>query len=342
MMKKNISKFACLFCTLAVVFTTCGWIPFAAPVTIHSSPEGAEIYLEGGETPIGVTPYKDLIFISDKVYEVRMDKYHSQTVELNYDSAEDIFVELIAKPILVYSSPTAELYADGSGTSMGKTPINVDVLKEDRTYILKAKDYYDQEVTIGLNTENPLVIEMEHRPIITLSTIQNGVEIYENGTFIGNAPMTEEILKPRSFELRKEGYFKKTVTLTSSSPYQVTEELVPLPIIEIKTTPIGATVYLFGESTPLGKSPLKLTVEEKTSFEVKAPRYYSETFTVEAKSQLATVNLKAMPYVTISSTPSGAQLFSGTTSLGTTPIELLIEKETTYELRADGDRKSVV
>ena len=340
MMKRTISKFACLICTLTVVFTTCGWVPFTAPVTIHSTPEGAEVYRAGEELPVGVTPFDTRVFISSKEFEVRLDKYHSETLTLGYNSPKEVHVTLSPKPVLVYSKPSAEIYAEGSDLPLGKTSwetfMEVDIFAEDRNYVLKAEDYYDKEITLGLATENPVVVELEHRPIITLSAVQSGVEIYENGVFISDAPMTKEILEPRSFELRKEGFYKKVVELTSNSPYDVTAELAPLPVIEIKAIPATASIYLLGKPASLGTSPLKMTIEEKTAFEVKAPRYYPETVTVETRSQLVEVTLKPMPYVTVNSTPSGANLYQGDTFIGVTPIEQLIETPTSYELRKEG------
>ena len=340
MTKKSLSRLTGLFLTLALISTTCGWIPFTAPVTIHSTPEGAAVYKPGGEEPVGVTPFKTRVFHTDKTFEVRLDKFHNETVVLDFNVPENVYLKMRPKPVLVYTKPAAEVYPAGSDTSLGKGSVEVDVLYEDRNYIIKAADYYDKEITIGLATENPVVIALEHRPLITLSAAQDGVDIYEDGSFFAKAPVKEEILEPRSFEFRKEGYYKKSVDLTSAKThelsYAMNVDLVPLPVIEIKATPSDAKIYLVGSDKPLGTGSLKLTVEKKTSFEVKADRYYPETFTAEAKDQLATVSLEPMPYVMIKSTPAGAEVYSGGKLLGTTPLEQLIEEETTYELRQEG------
>lgn len=340
MTNKSVFRVASLFFVLALISTTCGWIPFVAPVTIHSTPEGAEVYKVESETPAGITPFKTYIFHGDKAFEVRLDKFHTEPITLNFESPEDVFVPLRPVPVLVYTKPNADIYAAGSDTPLGSTPLDVNVLLDDKNYVLKTKDYYDQEIVIGLSSPNPLVTEMKHRPIITVTTAQTGVKIYENGNFFANAPITQEIMESRTFEFRKEGYYKKTINLTPEKThklaYQTTIELTPLPIIEIQSTPAGADVYMVGQSTSIGKAPLKLTIEKETSFEVKADRYYTESFTVSAKSQLAKVTLNAMPYVTITSDPSGAQVYLGDKRLGTTPLEQLIEKETTYKLVQEG------
>lgn len=336
MKKQCVSRLVSLFFVLALISTTCGWIPFTAPFTIHSVPEGAAVYRAGGTTPVGTTPYKSHIFHFERTYEVRMDGFFNEPVLVDYNAAEDIFVKLRALPVLLYTKPDADVYAAGSDTPLGNTPLDMDVYHEDRTYTLKAKDYYDKEITIGLATKTPMVIELDRRPIITLTTVPEGTEIYENDTLFATGTMTEEILTNRTFELRKEGYFKKTVELTSTSPYEMSVELVPLPVITIQSVPEGATVYMVGDDKPLGKAPLKLTIEKATSFEVKADRYYPETFTVEPKTQTAKAMLNAMPYVTLTSAPAGAEVYLDGKLLGTTPLEQLIEKETTYEIRQEG------
>ena len=327
MINKFFSRVISLFFGLALIATTCGWLPFQADFTIHSVPEGAAVYKAGGDQLLGTTPYNGHIFHFDHNYEVRLEGFFDEKLLIDYNTSEDVYVKLRALPVLVYTKPGADLYAAGAEEPFGKTPFEVDVYHEDRTYTLKSKDYYDQEITIGLSTKNPMVLELERRPIITL-TVADGVEIYENDELFATTTMTEEILTNRTFELRKKGFYSKTIELTSTSPYEMDVELVPLPVITIKTTPADAAIYLVGKKEALGKGDLTLTIEQATRFEVKADRYYSETFTAEPKSQLAEV--------TITSDPAGAEVYLDGKLLGTTPLEQLIEKETTYELRQEG------
>ncbi len=341
MTNKSVFRFAGLLFALALICTTCGWgrILIFAPVIIHSIPEGAEVYRTDGTKALGVTPFKASIFHASKTFEVRMDKFFTQPVVLTFDSAREVYVMLKPKPILVYSKPTAEIFAVGSDTPLGKTPLKVDVRQEDRNYVLKAEEYYDLEVTLGVSVDNPVVVELAHRPLITLNASQSDVDIYENGNLLSKAPVTTEIEQPRSFELRKEGYYNKTIDLTPEQThelvYKTTLELTPFPIINIDVTPADAEVYIIGNDEPISKGSIKLTIEQETSFEVKADRYYTDSFTVEAKDQLAKVMLKPMPYVTIASDPSGAEVYFNGELLGTTPLERLIEEETPFELKLD-------
>ena len=335
MIKQSVSRVVGLFFVLALISTTCGWLPFQADFTIHSVPEGAAVYKAGEDRIIGTTPYQGHIFHFDHNYEVRLEGFYDQKILVDYNAAEDIYVKLRALPVLICSKPDADIYAADAVKPFGKTPLEVDVFHEDRTYTLKAKDYFDKKITVGMATETPMVIELDRRPIITL-TAADGVEIYENDELLATTTMTEEILTNRTFVLKKEGYYDKTIELTSTSPTDIDVELVPLPIITIQTTPADATVYLVGQDAPLGTGTQTLTIEKATAFEVKANRYYSKTFTLEPKTQTANIELDAMPYVTITSKPSGAKVSVNGKAIGTTPVEQLIEKATTAELTLDG------
>lgn len=341
-MMKQIARWATgLFSVLAILFTVSGWVPFTAPVTIHSTPEGAEVFRAGEENPLGVTPFKTSVFIADKDLEVRMDNFYSESVVLNHNSPKDIVVTLHPIPVLVYTVPSAEIYSADSGKFVGETPGDIDVIPdEERDYVIRKPDYFNQNVTIKLETPNPQIFELKHRPLMTLSSKQNHVDVYENGSRLGRAPMTEEISKPRTFEFRKDGYYSKTLRMTPNQThklsYATTVELAPLPVIDIQATPSDAKIYMNGKNTPLGIGSVQVKIAKKTGFTVKADRYYDESFTVDAKSQRAEVSLEAMPYVTVASSPSGARVTIDGHSIGITPVEQLIEEPVSAKLTKEG------
>jgi hypothetical protein len=341
MTNKIVSRLTGLSLILASTLTAAGWIPFTAPVTIETDPDGAEVFAAGGETPLGVTPFNTRVFMGEKRLEVRMDKFYTEEVVLNQDTPETVALTLRPTPVLVYTKPAAALYAEDSSTPLstdGRTAVSVSL--EDKNYVLKAKDYFDKKITIGLGTDSPQVIELEHRPLIKLTAAQSGVDIYENGSFLAKAPVTEEILKPRTFEFRKEGFYKKSVDLTPAQThakaYQMQVSLEPLPVITIKATPSSADIYMVGKSEKIGTGSAELMIEKETAFEIKADRYYPETFTVDARTQTAAKTLKAMPYVMIKSSPAGAAVALNGKSIGTTPVEQLIEKSVSVELTKEG------
>lgn len=326
-----IKKFTSLFFMISIILAICS----CAPTTIDTLPAGAAVYRADGQIQIGTTPYKTSIFLTEKNYTIRKDRYFDEPVKLNYDSTRVVELKLRPMPILVYSKPDAEIYPDGKETSIGRTPMKLKVYDKTRTYTLKAADYYDQNITVGSESADPIVVKLARRPIVTLSAAPEGVEIYENGKLIGAAPVREEILTNRTFELRKAGHFTKSVTLAGAPPYEVAVELKPFPIITVTASPAGAQIYRTGGL--IGKTPVKLAVGEKTVLEVRSDRCYSQsvTLTPESPAQVS-VELKAMPYVMINSAPAGTEVFIGEKSVGSAPVELLIEKDTVVELRKEG------
>jgi hypothetical protein len=312
-----------------------------APVTIETDPAGAAVYDASGQTQLGTTPYKTSIFLGEKNFTVRKPCYIGEPVKLDCDSARTVDVNLRPIPVFISSTPAAEIYAQGSETPIGRTPVKINMPEHTQGYTLKAKDYFDEPLTIGPETTGGLTVKMKRRPIVTLSSSPDGAEVYEKGTLIGTAPVIEEIAAARTFELRKAGHLSKTVTLTEAPPYEVTVELKPFPVITVEAVPAAAQIYRGGSS--LGKAPAQVTVGEKVSLEVRADRFYPQTVTLTPDSSAkVSVALKPMPYVMINSDPAGAELCLKDKVVGQTPVEQVVEKEAVYELRKEGYQTKTV
>lgn len=326
-----IKKFIASVFPLSLILAICS----CAPVTIETVPAGAAVYSADGQTQLGTTPFDTSVFVAEKNFFVHKDRYFNQAVNLNYDSPRTVRLNLRTIPVVVHSTPAAEIYAAGSENALGRTPMQIAVYEQERTYTVKAKDFYDKEITVGLSSPDPLFIELARRPIVTISASPAGVDIYENGTLIGTAPVREEILTSRTFELRKPGYFTKTLTLKGAPPYETSVELKPFPVITVAAAPSGAQIYRAGSL--IGKDSVKLAVGEKIVLDVRADRFYPQSVTLTPESPaLVNVELKAMPYVMIHSEPAGAEVFIQGKSAGTAPVEQLIEKDTVIEVRKEG------
>ncbi|MEI8205260.1 MAG: PEGA domain-containing protein [Kiritimatiellales bacterium] len=327
MIKKSIN----LFFALSLILAICS----CAPTTINTIPSSAVVYGADGQTRVGTTPFDTSIFVSEKSFTLRKDRYYDAPVKVDYDSARTIDLKLRPTPVLVDSKPNAAIYPTGLEISIGNTPMKVQVGDKALTYTLKAADYYDQDISVGTESPDPLVVVLARRPIVTISASPEGVGIYENDQLIGISPVREEILTPRTFELRKENYFTQRGTITGAPPYEVRTVLRPFPVITVSATPAGAQISR--ADSLVGKDSVKLPVGEKIVLDVSADRYYKEsvTLTPESPAQIY-VALKAMPYVMINSQPAGAKVVINGAAVGTTPVEQLIEKDTVIELSKEG------
>jgi len=326
-----IKKFAGFVLVSVISLAICS----CAPVTITSVPAGAGVYSADGQTEIGVTPFDTSVIHWDKSFTVRQPGYFDQPVTLDYNSPRTVAVALQPVPVLVESSPAAEIYEHGATAPIGKTPMKLFVAEEDTTYTLKADGYYDQDIILGVGSASPLTVTLARRPIVTLSATPSGVEVFEKGRKIGNAPVVEEISTSRTFELRKENFFTRSITLAGAPPYEVSVDLKPFPVITVSATPANADIYSGGKVA--GKGTASFSIGQATPVEVKADRFYPQTVTLtpDSASRVA-VELKAMPFVTIHSDPAGAQVSVGGRAVGTAPVELLVEKQTSVELSKTG------
>jgi hypothetical protein len=326
-----IKKFIGLFSVLSIILAICS----CAPVTIDTVPPDAAVYSADGQTQLGPTPFDTRVFVGNKTFTVRKERYFDQPVKLDYNAPRNVAVKLSPVPVTVQSTPSAGIYQAGSEIAIGHTPMKVAVLDKAVTYTLKAKDYYDKEIIVGSDSPDPIVVELARRPIVTISAEPEGVGIYENDKLIGTAPVREEILTPRTFELRKAGYFTQGGTLVGAPPYEIHGVLRPFPVITVTATPAGAQISRNGGL--IGKDSVKLPIGDKTVLDVRADRFYMQSVTITPDSAAqVNVALKAMPYVMIGSQPAGAEAFVAGKSIGRTPVEQLIEKDTVVELRKEG------
>jgi hypothetical protein len=319
----------------AMVIALCGWIPFTAPVTIHTTPEGAEVYELGQEAPLGVTPYTTRVLATDKVLELRLPGYAPKTFTIESLERAEVYFELQPQAVTVDSVPPATLIDPATMEVFAETPVEVDITEGPRTFILKVAGFFDKEITVDATTPTPLSVELEALPEITLITDPAGASVYEDGNRLGSTPMIKQIGSERTFEVRKEGYYPQTVTLSPESALETSVTLEALPVVTVETKP-AAVIYVVGNPEPIGTAPVSLTVEQDTQLEARLNRYYSESFTVKPKTQTVTVDLTPMPYVTVSSQPTGAEVVQDGVSLGTAPVELLVEKATKLTIRKDG------
>ena len=85
---------------------------------------------------------------------------------------------------------------------------------------------------------------------------------------LGEVPYTELIKEVRAFEIRKAGYYPKTVTLSPDSPPDIYVKLEPIPMKRIVTIPEGATVSRIGKEEVIGEAPMNILVGSERLIEV--------------------------------------------------------------------------
>ena len=320
---------------LAVAFTLSG----CAPVTVTSSPSGASVYHKGSDKLIGKTPVRVNLVANEKEVVLRKSGYFSKTVVLSPIDPENVNIELFRRDkVLLLSKPEgAELFVEGVGR-VGRTPYRVDYEKPYRTFSIRAPGYATKSYTIPEDPEGDIVVDMERDQTVVVESKPGNAEIFtRQGQLLGTTPLAVPALESRQLELRKEGYYTKEFSIDQDTESPFLVEMDREPIIIVYTEPEGALVVHRGVT--LGQTPFRQLAKEDMELELQFDRYYSQTITIAPDSpREVRITLKPKPYVTINSDPAKAELFrsGGVELLGTTPVEVLVEKDMAFEMHKPG------
>ncbi|MDF7801936.1 PEGA domain-containing protein [Pontiellaceae bacterium B1224] len=310
-----------------------------APVTLSSEPSGAQVYIKENDQLIGKTPLKVNLMANAKELVVRKNGYFSKTVVISPIDPESINVQLSRRDmVLLLSEPEgAELFVEGVGR-VGRTPYRLDYSKPWRTFEVKAMGYAALSFTIPEDPEGNVTIDLQRDDSVLIVSNPKRAEVFTvDGNSLGSTPLAVPTGEKRLLELRKVGYYTKEfeVDLESQSPFMV--ELEREPVVLVYSEPAGAKVVHRGVT--LGVTPYRQLVKDDMDLEIQFDRFITKPITIAPDSPREVhVALEPKPYVTIQSKPEGADLYrsGGVELLGTTPVEVLIEKDTAFEIHKQG------
>ncbi|MDF7825311.1 PEGA domain-containing protein [Pontiellaceae bacterium B12227] len=310
-----------------------------APVTLSSDPAGAQVYIKGKDKQsIGETPLRVNLMAADKELVVRKSGYFSQTVVLSPIDPESINVKLLRRDkVLLLSKPDgAELFVEGE--RVGRTPYRIDYKKPWRTFEVKAPGYATVNYTIPEDPEGDVMIDLERdNSVLIVSKPKNAEVFTEDGKLVGKTPVGVPGEEVRNLELRKDGYYSKIFVIDEETESPFLIELEREPIVIVYSDPIGAEVIHRGVT--LGITPYRHLVKSDMDITLVYDRYQTRQIMIAPDSPREVhVALDPKPFVTIRSKPAGAQLYrsGGVELLGTTPVEVLIERDTAFEIHKEG------
>lgn len=334
-MKRNVLLKLMAASSLAVVFSLTG----CAPVTVSSVPPDAQVYHKNGNRQIGVTPVKVNIYASSRKVIVRKNGYFSKTVVLSTLDPENVEVALKRRStVFLTSKPTgAGLYVRGKKEKVGSTPFKIDFRKSYRKLEVRSFGYVSQVIDIS-DPEGNIEIELVREPAVMLSSNPKHSSVFnKSGRKIGTTPMNIPVAKKKAVELRKVGYFSKKVTVGPKSKSPVIVELARDPVVIVQSDPEGAIVMHRGVA--LGKTPYRLLLKKEMELELSLKRFYTSKIALSLDSdRLIKIKLKSKPYITVKSSPANAKLYrpGGVELVGATPVEILVESDTSFEMRKSG------
>ena len=237
---------------------------------LNTVPTDVRVVRTSDSQELGRTSLK-LILSSPEVVLLEKDGYKPVPLTLEPNQTYKINMEALEgfKSVNFTSKPTGASISDRSvGDFIAKTPANISA-EEGTEFEFKLDGYQPSYYMINKRSPGRVFVELIPVPRITIDSLF-GSEIFgaAGGEKLGEVPYTELIKEVRAFEIRKAGYYPKTVTLSPDSPPDIYVKLEPIPMKRIVTIPEGATVSRIGKEEVIGEAPMNILVGSERLIEV--------------------------------------------------------------------------
>ena len=328
---------------------------------IDSVPSGGDVHFDGqyrGTTPVTVEVYSTSS--PGHTVSVSLEGYRTwtQTLPGNPASGETVPVTATLEPLEQYGSiyvtttPTgAAIYLNGN--YRGTAPLTIPTVRPG-TYAIEADlEGYESVVVSGTVTAGQQLTEyFPLKKIIragSITVISDPVTayVYMDGDYQGRTPLTLPKVPPgtHTLELDAGNYhdWKTTVTVAEGSDQTVRATLSPIPSsttgwIQVASTPPGATIRMDGvvqgQTPPSGVFTIPNVPAGDHLLSLQLPGFQDYATTVNVRAGTTShVNapLQSAPVTTpvpegggisVSSLPSGGNVFVDNVYRGVTPVTL--------------------
>ena len=312
-------------------------LPITGYISISSNPSGASIYLDysyKGTTPITL---EDVTTGSHNV-KLKKSGYSDiyKTVTVYEDTTTSISETLVMETgaISISSNPSGvKVYLDN--LFKGSTPITLkDVTTGTHTIKLVKSgydDFSDSVTVISGRTEYVSETLVMKTGAISISSNPDGADVYLDNLFKGSTPITlkDVTTGTHTVKLIKSGYndFSDSVTVISGRTEYISETLVmKTGAINIYSNPSGAEIYVNGDY--VGTTPNTIHNLTQSSYKIKLTKSgfndISKTITVNPdQTTYVSESLSIQTGdISISSNPSGADVYLDDTYTGITPLKI--------------------
>ena len=256
---------------------------------------------------------------------------HDTNAEIQNTNAEVETLWTTMSTLKISSIPSgAKVYVNGS--YKGETPLTLELLPGTYTVKLTKEDYEDYTKTVEINPGETTTLSATLTPkfgYLTVYSSPSGAEVYVDGDYVGTTPLENYKLSTgkHSVVVKKNDYqdYKTTVTIEPGKTKKLEVTLSKAPgTLKIASEPSGAKVYIGGDYK--GKTPLTLNLAPGTytvKLTMKDYEDYTTTVTLspgDVKSLSITLTPK-FGSLTVTSEPSGAEVYLDGDYVGTTPLE---------------------
>lgn len=325
-------------------------IPMFSVVKITTTPEGAEVSIDGrkkGVTPVvlsDISPGVHSVKIFKNPYEVIDTALYiedGQYAQFSFELASNLAI----LGILAY--PDAEILINGKRVA---NRIYTEHFEEGRYVVRAEKDgYASEEKSVTLSKGQDVNLQFELQKIKSnLSVVSEPIaaKVYIDDMLMGETPLVINSLDVGDYELKlvKDDYepWIEKVQIESGALININAALKWGETIEVVSNPAGAALFIDGERK--GDTPLKMTLK-KGSYQLNLSKFgfedYELLLTITGPDKvMATLNMKEFP-LNVESNPPGAKVYVNGKLKGKTPLNSIVHfGDATVQIAKKGYKKS--
>ena len=233
---------------------------------LKTEPEGCDIQIDG--VSVGRTPRLITHLAVNGTYNVKFRKagYQDQVISVKFEGRRP----LVREEKLVLASGTIDISSEPAGAEVtvngivkGRTPLRVTEVPRGRATVKFRLDGFAEEVrelAINAGDVQALPIVLKGLPgTLQLTSVPDGARFYVNNEAKGRGPLSIPGLKPGEYSVRAEleGYGTLTKTISIDNGQSANEEFRLSNVmgrIEVRSSPVGAQVFLDGKPYGVTKS----------------------------------------------------------------------------------------
>ena len=305
-------------------------------LAIASEPKGANVFIE--ERLVGTTPYTGQFPGGVYSYRVELPRYHPEAgrVTLVGGKSEAQTLSFNLRPrygsISITSTPESGMTIFLNDENTGKTTpaILEGIISGNHTIRLIDQWYQPQakSVTVTDNQTSYVSFTMEPAFANISITASPAADIFIDNTKRGSGNFSARMLTgiyTLKAELDKHNPVQRQLVVEAGKPQNITLELKPKTgRLDVTSAPFGAKIQLNGKDYGTTPTTIRDLLIGNYTLTLEKPGHGTLTKAItiaEGKTTEVTETLPSGMEVTITSTPSVAQLWIGGVSVGTTPYK---------------------
>ena len=324
--------------------------PMVGWVSVNSQPSGVTTILDG--KPIGPTPLERVeLRVGDHQLTLRLERFaaveETFTIEDDAETALDYALQQTSFMVDINSAPSeARVYLDDR--LRGATPIErLDLALGDYAIRIEKNDRYvpfEGRLVVQAGEEEPIPFNFDLTPLfgtIVVRTEPDAALVYMGDRLIGGTPVEfrDAAVGEHDIRIEKDKYepISTRTVIVGDETTSLDLVLEPKPgFLDIRSAPAAATVYLGDQH--LGETPLTGVELNPGDYTVRITKPKFEEISLPAhiasdKTTALIANLTPLSgYLSVLSSPEGAEVALDGEILGVTPLIQVELKTGSYRL----------